>query len=116
MTYRLQVRWRIPATVYELQEIQGSDESVWLRINQNDEFLAVFSAAKQGPGVMPKERVVAVLAEAATARRPPVIINALRFMGWEFWPAIPLPLKDYFQRGFGSDLSLVAAVCDFPGK
>jgi hypothetical protein len=76
--------------------------------------LAVFSAARQGPGVIPVERVMAVLAEAATARNPRVIINALRFLGWEFWPAVPLPLKDYLQQEFRDELALTEAISAFP--
>jgi hypothetical protein len=114
VTYQLRASWAIPDTGYELQEIQGSDGSIWLRTSQDNVLLAVFSAAKQGPGVMPAERVEAVLAEAMTARKPHVIINALRFLGWEFWPATPIPLKGYLHGGFRDELSRAKTICAFP--
>lgn len=107
MTYHLRSRWAVPDSEYELQQIDGSDGSVWIRIGSGAGLLAVFSAAKQGAGVMPKARVVNVLAEAATARNPPVIVNALRFIGWEFWPAMPAPLKNYLRQDFPAEVGRV---------
>jgi hypothetical protein len=108
MTYTLAARWRVPETTYELQRIDGKDGSVWIRVSRDGNLVAVFSAAREGPGVMPVQRVVEVLAEASTAGKPEVLINALRFHGWDFWPAIPLPLGDYLDHDFHLQIGRVA--------
>jgi hypothetical protein len=113
MKYHLRIRWFIPGTNYEMQQIEGPDGSVWIRISTGSMLLAVFSAAVQGPGVMPVQRVFNVLAAAATARNPQVIINALRFLGWEFWPAVPAPLKDYIHQRFPLEIAQLEAVSAF---
>jgi hypothetical protein len=100
MTYTLAARWRVPETAYELQRIDGEDGPVWIRVSRDGNLVAVFSAVRGGPGVMPVQRVAEVLAEASTARKPEVLINALRFHGWDFWPAVPLPLGDYPDHDF----------------
>lgn len=110
MTYHLRARWSIPGTSYELQQIDGSDGSVWIRISNEAALLAVYSAVRLGPGVMPKDRIIKVLAEAATAHNPSVIINALRFHGWEFWPGGPAPLVDYLRHDFLRELAQVDSV------
>jgi hypothetical protein len=107
MTYSIAARWHIPGTRYESQRIDGDDGSVWIRLSRDGELVAVFSAAREGPGVMPVQRVAEVLAEATTARRPEVLINALRFPGWEFWPAVPVPLADYLDHRFREDVGRV---------
>ncbi len=110
MNFRVKTRYSITNTHYELQEIEGSDGSVWIRVSADSALLAVFSAERQGPGVMPKDRVVIVLAEAATARDPRIIINALRFLGWDFWPATPQPLRDYLMGEFLQEVKSVDVV------
>ena len=110
MNFRVKTRWAIRHTHYEIQEIEGSDGSVWIRVSANSALLAIFSAEKQGPGVMPRERVVIVLAEAATARDPRIVINALKFPGWCFWPATPQPLRDYLSNEFIQEVKSVDVV------
>jgi hypothetical protein len=100
LIYTLTARWHVPQTEYELQRIDGEDGSVWIRVSRDANLVAVFSTARAGRGAVPVGRVVAVLAEASTARRPEVLINALRFHGWDFWPAVPLPLGDYLDNDF----------------
>jgi len=104
MIYGLAARWVVFETDYELQQIEGDDGSVWLRVSMRGDLVAVFSAMRQGPGVMPVHRVVEVLGEAATARRPRILIHALRFLGWEFWPAVPIPLSKYLDHAFREQL------------
>ena len=105
MKFHLVARRSAPVADYELQQIAGEDGSNWLRISRSGHLLAVFSAAREGAGVVPVPRVIEVLSEATTARRPEILINASRFLGWEFWPAVPSPLAQYLSHDFLGELT-----------
>jgi hypothetical protein len=108
MTYKVTARWHVPETAYEVQRIKGDDGSVWIRVSRGESLVAVFSSAREGPGVIVAQEVMEVLAEATTARKPEVLINALRFFGWDFWPAVPVPLADYLDHAFREEIGQVA--------
>src|SRR5437879_10550954 len=95
MRYSLVRRVRVPTSALELQVIAGSDGSTWIRVSDDIRLLRVWSALETGAGVVPTDEVVEVIAVGMTASTPRLLLNHLRFSGWDLWPGIPSPLGSY---------------------
>ena len=100
MSLALVARWTVPGVIAEIQVIEGEDGATWVRLERDGRLVAVWSAAAHGTGVVSTPRVVQALAHAATTDDVHAVTNHMKFLGWEFWPAVPLPIADYLRDEF----------------
>lgn len=90
---------------FEAQLLRAADR-LWVRVTDNDTIVRYWSGLEV-LGAVPPDEVLTTVVWAITARRPHVVLDHLRFPGWEYWPGRPNPIGAYLDSEFATQLAQV---------